>query len=84
MRTRDPNQVAAELAEARTRMPIGTRVRSRFESSHLGTVVWHWSACDAGTVNALIEWDHLPVDSDGIRGRFYQRFGNVEVANAEG
>jgi len=84
MRSRDPQLVATELAEARTRMPIGTRVRSRFNSSHLGTVAWHWSACGAGTVNALIEWDHLPVDRDGIRGRYYQRFGNVEVASEEG
>lgn len=84
MRTRDPNIVAAELAAARSTMPRGTRVRSRFNPDHLGTVVWHWSACDAGTVNALIEWDHLPVDRDGIRGRYYQRFGNVEPINEAG
>jgi len=84
MRTISPEIVAAELAQARAQMPIGTRVRSRFNAAHLGTVAWHWSACGAGTVNALIEWDHLPVDRDGIRGRYYQRFSNVEVASEEG
>lgn len=76
--TRDPEVVAAELQAAQLTMPRGTRVRlTSGNPDHRGTVVWHWSACDAGTVNALVAWDHLPLDRDGCRGRYYQRWGTV-------
>ena len=76
--TRDPFVVAAELQAAQLTMPRGTRVRlTTGNPDHRGTVVWHWSACDAGTVNALVAWDHLPLDRDGCRGRYYQRWGTV-------
>ena len=79
--TRDPEVVAAELQAAQLTMPRGTRVRlTSGNPDHRGTVVWHWSACDAGTVNALVAWDHLPLDRDGCRGRYYQRWGTVVPA----
>ena len=79
--TRNPEVVAAELQAAQLTMPRGTRVRSTTGNpDYRGTVVWHWSACDAGTVNALVAWDHLPLDRDGCRGRYYQRWGSVVPA----
>lgn len=79
--TRDPEVVAAELQAAQLTMPRGTRVRhTTGNTDHRGTVVWHWSACDAGTVNALVRWDHLPLDRDGLRGCHYERWGSVVPA----
>jgi hypothetical protein len=80
--TRDPSITAAELQAAQLTMPRGTRVRLiTGNPDHRGTVVWHWSACDAGTVNALVAWDHLPRDREGCRGRYYQRWGSVVPAD---
>jgi hypothetical protein len=61
MRTRDLDVIAADIEDATTRLPIGTRVRSTGNSS-LGTVRWHPFICDAGTVSVIVAWDNLPPD----------------------
>jgi hypothetical protein len=81
MMTRDRFVVESELQAAQLTMPRGTRVRpTTGNPNHRGTVTWHWAACDAGTVNALVAWDHLPLDRDGLRGAHYVRWGSVVPA----
>jgi len=63
MRTRDPNDIAADIEDAVTRLPIGTRVRSG-SSPNLGTVRWRPFVCDAGTVSVMVRWDGFPPDRD--------------------
>ncbi len=59
MRTRDLDDIAADIEDAVARLPIGTRVRTASNPT-LGTVRWRPFICDAGTVSVLVAWDNLP------------------------
>ena len=59
MRTRDPLDTAADVEDAISRLPIGTRVRMASNPSP-GTVMWRPFVCDAGTVSVVVAWDNLP------------------------
>jgi len=59
MRTRDLNDIAADIEDAVARLPIGTRVRTA-SNPNPGTVQWHPFVCDAGTVSVVVAWDNLP------------------------
>jgi len=63
MRTRDLNDIAADIDDAVARLPIGTRVQAG-SSPRLGTVRWRPFICDAGTVSVLVRWDGLPPGLD--------------------
>jgi hypothetical protein len=72
MRTRDLVVIAADIEDATTRLPIGTRVRTA-SNPNPGTVRWHPFICDAGTVSVLVAWDNLHPD----RNTHYVRTGNL-------
>jgi len=72
MRTRDLDVIAADIEDATTRLPIGTRVRTA-GNPNLGTVRWHPFICDAGTVSVLVAWDNLHPD----RNTHYVRTGSL-------
>ena len=59
MRTRDPLDTTADVEDAISRLPIGTRVRTA-SNTNLGTVRWRPFICDAGTVSVIVAWDNLP------------------------
>ena len=61
MRTRDSNDIAADIEDATTRLPIGTRVRTA-SNPNPGTVRGRPFICDAGTVSVLVAWDNLHPD----------------------
>jgi hypothetical protein len=63
MRTRDPLDTAADVEDATSRLPIGTRVRMA-SNPNLGTVRWRPFICDAGTVSVMVRWDGFPPDRD--------------------
>ncbi len=63
MRTRDPLDTAADVEDALTRLPIGTRVRTA-SNPREGTVRWRPFVCDAGTVSVIVQWDGLPPGLD--------------------